>query len=182
MKNVGKKGTSLQLAWTKVSGADGYDVYFARYDKKDRLYKTVPAGDTSLRVDGLNRNQCYKANVVAWKRVKGSKSTIGKASPAVYANASRNNKKTTNAVSITLKKPSVTLKVGATHAIKASVKGMKSGVKVLARAGLLRYFSSNRNVATVNASGRITATGKGRCAIYVMASNGLRVKVAVTVK
>jgi len=155
---------------------------FARSDKKDRLYKTVPAGDTSLRVDGLNRNQCYKAYVVAWKRVKGSKSTIGKASPAVYANASRNNKKTTNAVSITLKKPSVTLKVGATHAIKASVKGMKSGVKVLARAGLLRYFSSNRNVATVNASGRITATGKGRCAIYVMASNGLRVKVAVTVK
>ncbi|MBQ9040600.1 MAG: hypothetical protein IJ119_14115 [Clostridia bacterium] len=73
LKNVGKKGTSLQLAWTKVSGADGYDVYFARYDKKDRLYKTVPAGDTSLRVDGLNRNQCYKANVVAWKRVKGSK-------------------------------------------------------------------------------------------------------------
>jgi len=182
LKNVGKKGTSLQLTWTKVSGADGYDVYFARYDKKDRLYKTVPAGDTSLRVDGLNRNQCYKAYVVAWKRVKGSKSTIGKASPAVYANASRNNKKTTNAVSITLKKPSVTLKVGATHAIKASVKGMKSGVKVLARAGLLRYFSSNRNVATVNASGRITATGKGRCAIYVMASNGLRVKVAVTVK
>ena len=57
LKNVGKKGTSLQLTWTKVSGADGYDVYFARSDKKDRLYKTVPAGDTSLRVDGLNRNQ-----------------------------------------------------------------------------------------------------------------------------
>ncbi len=70
LKNVGKKGTSPQLAWTKLSGADGYDVYFARYDKKDRFYKTVPAGDTSLRVDGLNRNQCYKAYVVAWKRVK----------------------------------------------------------------------------------------------------------------
>ncbi len=89
---------------------------------------------------------------------------IGKASPAVYANASRNDKKTTNAVSITLKKPSVTLKVGATHAIKASVKGMKSGVKVLARAGLLRYFSSNRNVATVNASGRPKGQGTGKAA------------------
>ena len=182
LKNVGSKGTSLQLVWTKVSGADGYDVYFAKNDRKLSFNKTVPASTRSLRFDGLNRQSSYKAYVVAWKRVKGAKATIGEASPEVYANASKSNKNTTNARVITLKKNRMTLKTGATRAIKASVRGMKSGVKPLAHAKLLRYFSSNRNVATVNASGRITATGKGRCTIYVMANNGLRVKVTVTVK
>lgn len=182
LKNVGSKGTSLQLVWTKVSGADGYDVYFAKNDRKLSLNKTVPASTRSLRFDGLNRQSSYKAYVVAWKRVKGAKATIGEASPEVYANASKSNKNTTNARSITLKKNRMTLKTGATRAIKASVRGMKSGVKPLIQAKLLRYFSSNRNVATVNASGRVTAAGKGRCAVYVMANNGLRVKVTVTVK
>ena len=44
LKNVGKKGTSLQLARTKVSGADGYDVYFARSDKKTGFIKRFLPG------------------------------------------------------------------------------------------------------------------------------------------
>ena len=83
---------------------------------------------------------------------------------------------------MTVRASKVTLTIGKSSTIRATVKGVKSGRQVLAHTKLLRYYSSNRNVATVNASGRITATGKGRCAIYVMASNGLRVKVAVTVK
>lgn len=65
LKNVGSKGTSLQLVWTKVSGADGYDVYFTKNDRKLSLNKTVPASTRSLRFDGLNRQSSYKAYVVA---------------------------------------------------------------------------------------------------------------------
>jgi len=45
----------------------------------------------------------------------------------------------------------------------------------------LRYYSSDRNVATVNAAGKIRARGVGSCTIYVMANNGVRASVKVRV-
>ena len=45
----------------------------------------------------------------------------------------------------------------------------------------LRYMTSNKKVATVNSSGKITAKGKGTCYIYVYAHNGVSKKVKVTV-
>lgn len=46
----------------------------------------------------------------------------------------------------------------------------------------LRYLSSNSKVAKVSSNGRITAKGKGRCRIYVIAANGVYKAVKVIVK
>ena len=46
----------------------------------------------------------------------------------------------------------------------------------------LRYFSSDTNVATVSETGRIQAAGPGSCKVYVMANNGIRASIQVTVK
>lgn len=46
----------------------------------------------------------------------------------------------------------------------------------------LRYYSSDRNVATVSDSGKIRATGKGACWIFVLANNGVSASVKVKVK
>jgi uncharacterized protein YjdB len=43
-------------------------------------------------------------------------------------------------------------------------------------------MTSNSKVATVSKSGKITAKGKGTCKIYVVAVNGVRKTVSVTVK
>ena len=46
----------------------------------------------------------------------------------------------------------------------------------------LRYISSNKKIATVSKSGRITAKSKGSCKVYVIAVNGASKAVSVTVK
>ena len=58
---------------------------------------------------------------------------------------------------------------------------MKSGRQVLAHVNLARYYSSNRNVATVSSTGRIRAKGVGSCRIYILANNGVRADVRVNV-
>ena len=86
-----------------------------------------------------------------------------------------------NPKTVTVNTSRVALMIGKSSTIKADVTGVKSGRKVLNHANLLRYYSSNRNVATVTSSGKIRATGIGSCTIHVMANNGIRTAVKVTV-
>jgi uncharacterized protein YjdB len=46
----------------------------------------------------------------------------------------------------------------------------------------LRYVSSNKKIATVSKTGKITAKSKGGCKVYVIAVNGASKAVKVTVK
>ena len=175
--------TGMKLSWTKVSGADGYDVFFRRCTAGEyKLIASVDSGASrSFKVTGLKKGTAYKAYVRAWRDVDGARTYIGKASPTVHAIAGNANKKATNARRVTVKSPAVTLTVGGSAAIRAGVKGAKSGRRAFTHVKLLRYYSSNRNVATVSAAGKIKATGVGSCAIYVMANNGVRSTVRVTV-
>ena len=43
-------------------------------------------------------------------------------------------------------------------------------------------MTSNKKVATVNSSGKVTAKGKGTCYIYTFAHNGVSKQIKVTVK
>ena len=47
---------------------------------------------------------------------------------------------------------------------------------------VLRYYSSNKSVAAVSSAGKITAKKAGKCTVYVLAVNGARKSIAVTVK
>ena len=80
-----------------------------------------------------------------------------------------------------MKKTALELKKGSGAAIKATVKAVKSGRKLVTHSKKLRYYSSDRNVATVNAKGKVKAVGTGSCTIYVLANNGVRTGVKITV-
>ena len=182
MKTSGKK--ALMLCWTKVKDAQGYDVFFKRRGASgDYTVKKVSGGKTlNCTIKGLKKGKTYKGYVKAWKKVNGTKEYIGKASPTVYAIVGGYSDKWCNAKCVTVKKSELTLSKGKTKRIKAGVKGVKSGRKVLKHGSLLRYFSSDCNIATVNGEGVVKGVAKGACTIYVMASNGLRQSVQIHVK
>ena len=73
-------------------------------------------------------------------------------------------------------------KKGKKAAISASVIGVKARRQVLHHARLLRYYSSNRNVARVSKSGVVRAVGAGTCNIIVMANNGVTARVQAKVR
>ena len=173
----------MKLSWTKVKDADGYDIFFRRCGKGDYLLiaSVKSSASRSYKVTGLKKATGYKAYVKAWKRVRGVKTYIGKASPTVHAITGGYTKKAANPKTVTVRASKVTLTIGKSSTIRASVKGVKSGRQVLAHTKLLRYYSSNRNVATVSSTGKIRATGAGSCKIYVVANNGVRTTVKVTV-
>ena len=176
---------SLRVTWTKVESADGYYVYFVKNDRSFGKGKVVSVtGTLTYKFSGLKKKTAYKAYVQAWKYNEyGRKTSIGKASPVVCAVTGDSDKKWTNAASVKVKAAELSLKVGKKTTIKATVKGVKSGRKVkLQDCKLLRYYSTNRNVATVSASGKVKAVGKGTCTIWVVAANGLRTAVKVKVK
>ena len=77
----------------------------------------------------------------------GRKDYIGSASPVLHAITGGYTSRRCNARSVKLNKSSLTLKVGRSKTLKATVKGVKSGRKVLKHSGLVRYYSSDNNVA-----------------------------------
>ena len=105
----------------------------------------------------------------------------------MHAFTGKGNKKYTNAKSVTIKnvkKGKLSLANGKTFKIKAKVNKMQKGKKLMPKshAPKLRYLTSDSNVATVNAKGKVTAKGSGTCTIYVFAHNGVSKQVQVTVK
>ena len=181
MTVAGSSKTALKIAWTKIPGADGYDVYFV---KCGRDYKSKPKATVtgcSVKVSKLKARTEYKAYVRAWMKVGGKKVYIGD-SPELHAITGGYDAKYCNAKSVKLNKSAVTLKVGKTTTVKATVKGVKSGKKLLQHVRKVRWYSSNINVATVSKSGKIKATGTGKCTIWAIANNGVRTSVKVTVK
>ena len=183
----GKNG--LKLTWKKVKGAEGYDIFFSRCNHGNkkltcRKIKTVKGNKTfSWTKKGLKKNRSYKAYIRAWVK-KGGKKTYIRTSPMVHAFTSGGTKKYTNPKSVTVTKKNITLTAGKTHRIKARVTKLQKNKKLISvsHTNKLRYMSSNKTIATVSKSGRVTAHAKGSCRIYVYAANGVRKTIRVTVK
>ena len=76
------------------------------------------------------------------------------------------------------------MKTGNSFKIKATVNALQEGKTLMPASHIseLRYVSSNKKVAAVSKSGRIVAKGKGSCKIYVIAANGVRKAITVTVR
>lgn len=187
-KLVAKGSNRLVLSWNKIAGADGYDVFFSKcnhLDKKEtcRKIKTIKGNGTfKFTKNGLKSGKAYKAYVKAFVMRDGKKTYVKK-SPMVHAFTSGYLKNYTNPKKVTVKQARVSLAVGQTHKVKAGVvKLMKGKMLISARhAPKLRYKSSDTDVATVSKSGKITAKAAGTCKVYVIAVNGARRAVQVTV-
>ncbi|MCR4690373.1 MAG: Ig-like domain-containing protein, partial [Lachnospiraceae bacterium] len=183
---VTQTGSKINVKWGKVKGADSYKVYVEYCGKsKSKTEKTTKKTSVTLsKIKGKNLNlkKEFKVYVVAYKKVKGKKTEIARSLDAHVAG--RLNKKNTNAKSISLQQPKVTMTVGDTHVIKAKTKRQSKKKKLLddSHEKEFRYASTDVKVAGVSEDGTVTAYGKGTCTIYVYARNGLAKKVSVTVQ
>ena len=133
--------------------------------------------------------------VKAFVMVDGQKQYVKK-SLAAHCYTSGGNKKFTNpkSVKVKIKKKKakkkakktvkVSLKAGKKARIKATIKKLKKSKKLpnKGHGRKLRYISTNKQVAIVKKSGKIKAKAAGSCKIYVLAVNGVRATVKVTVK
>ena len=181
--------TSITMAWNKINGADGYDIFFAPCNKNDKKntcknVKSINGNNTFKWTNsGLKKGTAYKSYVKAYVMRDGKKTYIS-TSPVMHAYTGGGNKKYTNAKSVTVKKKKVSLKKGKTYKIKAKVNKLKKGKRLMPKshAPKLRYLTSDSSVATVNAKGKITAKGSGTCTITVFAHNGVSKNIKVTVK
>ena len=187
---VSQTGNKITVSWGKVSGADRYEIYAAyctdKFGKKP--VKIVTKKDvTSVTITKLNGKKLvltknFKAYVVAYKTVDGSKKKLGKTITAHIVG--RKNKTYTNVKAIKLAKNKATIKVGKTYKIKASVVLVDSKKKMLSdkHAATFRYASSNKKIAAVDKNGKVIAKKVGTCYIWVYAKNGYAKKVKITVK
>ncbi|MDE6760664.1 MAG: Ig-like domain-containing protein, partial [Lachnospiraceae bacterium] len=187
---VSQTDKKINIAWGKVSGADGYDVYVQYCGKKftDKSITAVKSGKTTKvtvkKVNGksLNLKKNYKIYVLAYKLVDNKKVTLGKTVTAHIVG--RKNTKYTNVKAVKVKKRSYSLKKGETVKIQASTVLVNKSKKQLtdAHAKEFRYATSDKKVATVSKQGKIKAAGKGTCTIYVYARNGYAKQITVKVQ
>lgn len=184
------KGSALDLKWTKIAKAGGYDIYAAQCGKKRNKKspsKTVKNGKTSVsltKIAGkkISGKKAYAVKIKAWKYVNGKKVYAG--SSRTYHIAGKENKKYTNAKKLKPKKKKYTLKKGRSVRIKITIAKQSKKKKLLpvSHGPALWYWSGNKKIATVTQEGKVKAKKKGTCYIYVTALNGVRTKIKITVK
>ena len=188
--SVNWKENALFLKWTKIAGAEGYDVFAAQSGKKSHkmsLIKVVKNGKASAslaKIAGkkISRKEVYSVRIKAWKYVDGKKVYTG--SSRTYHIAGKENRKYTNAKKLKPAKKKYTLKKGKSVRIQVTIAKEAKKKKLLPKSygSALQYWSGNAKIATVTREGRVKAKKNGICYIYVTALNGVRAKIRITVK
>ena len=175
------KKNSVTLKWNKVSGVDGYIIYGNRCGSKHPFRKLaeLSGGKTTWTNKKLRKGTYYKYVVVAYTN-SGKNRIVVSTSKTIHAATTGGKAGNVKSVKVTnVSKNAKTLNKGKTFTLKT--KTTKSGSKV-SKHRKLCYATSNKKVATVNGSGKITAVGKGTCNIYVYAQNGRYKTIKITVK
>ncbi|GEM_PF-3836924 len=190
LKYMSKKQTknSIKLQWSKVKGAQKYVIFANQCNAKGKKYKmkklaTVKANKKAYTVKKilkkkLKKNTFYKFIIVAQKGKKAI--AISKTIHVSTAGKKKygNHKNVTVAKKVIKKAKKI--KKGKKLALKAKAVAPK-GKKVTKHVGV-RYETTNKKVATVNAKGVVKGKKKGTCYIYAYAQNGIAKKIKVTIK
>jgi uncharacterized repeat protein (TIGR02543 family) len=177
---VSTKGNSQILKWGKIKGADGYDVYFAKYGSRFKKVRTTKS--LSLTRRGLERGKEYGCYVNAFRYSNGKKVYIT-TSLACYSIAGGYGRTKTNARKIAVSPKSVVLEQGGKMTVAPRTVKMRKGLRLISKSHcpVYRYQSSNTKVASVR-NGVITGKRTGTCTVYVFAQNGVRTSVKVKVE
>lgn len=180
-KGTAKSKTSIKLTWKKIPDATGYIIYGNKCGKSNKYKKITTLKKskksyTSKKVNGkkLKKGTYYKYIVVA---VKGDQ--VLATSKTIHVATKGGKKGKGNYKSIKLNKSKVTVYVGKTKKVKAT---LKQGSPKATSHRKVKFESDDIRVATVNKSGKIRGVKAGTCYVYAYAQNGLMAKVKVTVK
>ena len=189
IKSITQKNNKLQINWTKVGQADGYDVYVQYCTKNfadpvETIKKNATTQLTIAKLNGtkIDLTKAFKIYVVAYKMVNGKKTVLAKTVTSHVAGVK--NAKYTNQKALKLTKSAFDIKTGKTAKIKVSATLMDGKKKIIPKdhGAAFKFRSSNTRVATVDKDGKITAKKTGKCYIFVYGISGLMKKVTVTVK
>ena len=187
-------GNSRQtVTWTPLTNVDGYYVYEANCNTPKKTYHFKKVADVKAsaprvyKQSGLKKGVAYKYYVAAYQ-IKNGKKKVVKKSLSVHSiagNLMRKRVSYTNVKKVSVNKNAVTLKVGKTYRIQPSVKGVFSNCAILQKghAAMFRYvyIKDGKNIS-VSSTGIVKAEKAGKCNVYVLGTNGVRARVAVTVK
>lgn len=178
--------TSLKIKWLPDKNADGYIIY--RYNRKKKKYikvKKITDGNTASWIDKrLETNRVYKYRVKSYKNVNGHK-VYSKMSRWVKAKTYKKYDKKINARAPKVGSRQVNIGLCSRKKMKSRVLPSKYGKNENKQAfdQTLRWYSSDKSIASVDKNGKIKATAKaGRCYVYAVAHNGKRTKITVNVK
>ena len=183
-------GNKVTVVWGKVNKADGYDIYaqecYVNFNSKSLIKSVKGASATRVTISSINGKSLAKLDTIklrvkAYKLVNGKKKYIDN---SVMLHIVTNSSKYTNIKKVLLPQKSYVLGVKQTIKLKPGYTKADASKKVLDGTHGARYLyvSTNKNVATVDAKGRIKAKAAGKCTVYVIAVNGTTQAVQIIVK
>lgn len=169
---------SIKMSWNKVNGAAYYVVYGNKCGSANRYVKIKKVTTLNFTQSGLKKGTYYKYVVSAFdkngKHIATSRTMHIATKGGKYCNY--------KSVTTKAKKNKVTLKSKG-KTFKLGAKAVKESSKLKANQHRkIRYESSNKKIATVDSTGKITAKKKGTCYVFAYAQNGVYKKIKVTVK
>ena len=169
---------AIAITWSKVKGASYYVVYGNKCGKTNPYKRIGKTKATTFTYKKLKAGTYYKFLVSAFDK-NGKHIATSISMHIVTAGGKYCNYKS---VSTKAKKDAVVFKKSGT-AFNLGAKAVKENAKLKASAHRnIRYESSNKTIATVNANGKIVAKKKGSCYVFAYAQNGVFKKIKVTVK
>lgn len=173
MKSVSKTG--ITVSWNKIAGASYYTVHGA---KCGAALKELKSATTRLtyKGTGLKAGTYYRYRIAAYDK-SGRRLAVSRVLHIVTAGG----KRYTNCSSVSLDRTSATLKKGASLQLKVTQK-FYSSTKKAAVHEAVKYVADTPAVASVSASGKITAKSRGLCIVYAIAQNGLYARIKISVK
>ena len=183
-------GNKVTVVWGKVNRADGYDIYaqkcYVNFDSKSLIKSVKGASATRVTISRINGKSLAKLDTIklrvkAYKLVNGKKKYIDN---SVMLHIVTNSGKYTNIKKVLLPRKSYVLGVKQTIQLKPGYTKADASKMVLDGTHGARYLyaCTNKNVATVDAKGRIKAKAAGKCTVYVIAVNGTTQAVQIIVK
>ncbi len=183
-------GNKVTVVWGKVNKADGYDIYaqecYVNFNSKSLIKSVKGASATRVTISSINGKSLAKLDTIklrvkAYKLVNGKKKYIDN---SVMLHIVTNSSKYTNIKKVLLPQKSYVLGVKQTIQLKPGYTKADASKMVLDGTHGARYLyaCTNKNVATVDAKGRIKAKAAGKCTVYVITVNGTTQAVQIIVK
>ena len=170
--------SSQTISYKRFGGIDGYIIYGGECGQDMAKLVEVPANITSYTFKNLKQRTFYKYQVKAYRIIDGEQVVI-MTSKVVHSIVG--GKTYADPTRATLDVTSLKLTVSEDKTMTGQIV-LPKGKKLKAHTAVIRYESSNKDIAIVNSKGKVIAKAEGTCYVYAYAQNGVYTRIKVIVK